>query len=124
MSPDNQAKMINFLQQVAVNTQDKIALLQNELSLSAIAKTPNFTGIEIDDVYAIEIRVKQDGAPVDGTHIARITFVEGDTPTTSHGMYLGNGDLYTVTGKANIAALKIISADGGAHTANLVFYGV
>lgn len=125
MKPEEQITNL-FLQQIAVNTQDKISLLQNELVLSGVAQSPSFVGANLAgmaDVFAIEIRIKQTGVPADPTQIARITFTEGDSPTTTHGMYLGNGDLYTVTGKSNVKNFKIISADGGAHIANFVFYG-
>lgn len=114
----------NLLAQIAVSTQDKIALKHGELTLSGTAQSPSFTGIVASDVFSIEIRVRATGTPADATQIARITFVNGDTPTATHGMYLGNGDVYTVTNKTNVQNLKIISADGGAHIANFVFYGV
>jgi hypothetical protein len=113
----------NALDRIAKNTSDKVVLKSTELTLSNTAQSVSFSGVNSADVIAIEIRVRKTGVPADATHIARMTTVSGDTPTTSHGMYLGDGDIYTVTGNPNCIALKLIATEALGHIANLVYYG-
>lgn len=117
-------RLSHDLGRIDSNTRDRVVLGQNELTLSAAAQAPSMpSGVSISDVYAIEFRVKKTGAPADSTNIARFTMASGDTPTTTHGMYVGDGDYYTVTNKTNTSNFKIISADGLFHVVNLIYYG-
>lgn len=114
-----------FLRQIASNTGDKVVLLQEEITLSNSAQSPAFTGIAKTDVYAIELRVRKVGSPVDSGYIALFTVAPNDTPVvaSSHGQYLGNGDIYEITGQANVANFKIIATESLAHICHIIYYG-
>jgi hypothetical protein len=102
---------------------DKVCLKTEEYTLTGTAANLPFTGISSDDVYSVIIKVKKAGSPADESHLVRYTQVSTDTPTTSHGMWMGNGDLFEITNKANIQGMKVISADGGAHILTIEYYG-
>ena len=118
-------KLKNVLQSINSNVADRIVLKQEELTLNNTAggQAASFTGLVTTDVVAIEIRVRKDGAPADSTRIARFTAKSGDVPTATHGMYLGDGDLYTISGNENCTAFKIIAMDALNPVCNIIYYG-
>jgi len=113
-------KLINTL--IALFKSEPVAIYHESLTLSGTAEFFPFTTLKDVDVKSIEIRLRKSGTPTDSTHIARLT-MSGQTPTSSLGMYLGDGDLYTITGNENCRSSKIISTDGGSHVCNIIYYG-
>lgn len=116
-------RLVHSIGKVEGEVSDLVVLLHEELTLTGTAQSFPFTGLEASDVKAIEIRVRKDGSPTDAGHIARFTMTNGDTPTSSHGMYLGDGDLYTITGNSNCINSKIIRTDSTSPVCNVVYYG-
>lgn len=113
-------KLINVL--IALFKSEPIAIYHESLTLTGTAQPFPFTTLKAVDVKAIEIRIRKAGTPADSTHLARLSMTT-QTPTTSLGMFLGDGDLYTITGNENCRAAQIISADGGSHVCNIIYYG-
>lgn len=117
-------QLINQVNRVADNVSDRVVLKQEELTLSgASAAALPFTGINSLDVKSVEFRVRKTGVPADSTFLAMFTMASGDTPTASHGMYVGNNDLYTVTGNNNVRNFKIIATEAIAHVMYIIYYG-
>lgn len=106
---------------------DRICLGTKELTLSASAQSLVFTGLVsgsgMADVGAVAIKVKKTGSPADTTHLVRYTQAVGDTPTTTHGMFMGDAAYFEITNKTNVENLKVISADGGFHILTVEYYG-
>lgn len=123
MEKSRQMQDNTALKQIASNTSDRVSLAQEELTLSNTAQGFPFTGISKGDVYSAEIRVREVGSPTDSTYIANLTLDAADTPTTTHGQYLGNGDFYEITNQANIFNFKIIATESLAHICHIIYYG-
>ncbi len=115
--------LLAALNRIVSNTGDRVALLQEELTLTTGAQALPFTGIKATDVYAVEIRVKPFGSPASSGYIATFTIVDGDTPTATHGQYLGANDIYEITNRANIQKFKIIATESLAHVAHIIYFG-
>jgi len=103
---------------------DGICLGTKELTLSDTAQSLSFTSIITADVKSVCIKVKKAGSPTDTTHLLRYTMVSTDTPTTSHGMWMGDGDYFEITNNTNIQALKVIAAEATiASILTIEYYG-
>jgi len=107
---------------------DRICLGTKELTLSDTAQSLSFTGLLngslAADVKSVCIKVKKAGSPTDTSHLLRYTLVSTDTPTTSHGMWMGDGDFFEITNNTNIQNLKVISAEAGiASILTIEYYG-
>lgn len=112
-----------FLKRIIGVLNDKVALKQEEITLTQSAQPLPFTGIKPTDVYAVEIRILASGTPTKSSNIANFTMVVSDTPTSTHGMYLGDGDYYEITNQANIQNFKIIATENLAHVCHIIYYG-
>lgn len=107
---------------------DKPCIGVKELTLSDTAQSLSFSGLlngaVAADVKSVCIKVKKAGSPTDNTHLVRYTIVNGETPTTSHGMWMGDGDFFEITNNTNIQNLKVISAQTGiASILTIEYYG-
>lgn len=116
------------LNQIVSNLVDRPCLGVKELTLSDTAQSLSFAslanGSTVADVVSIAIKVKKAGSPTDDTHLVRFTQVDGETPTTSHGMWFGNGDYFEITNNANIRAAKFIAAEAGIFSIlTIEYYG-
>lgn len=107
---------------------DRQCIGVKELTLSDTAQSLNFSsllnGSVAADVKSVCIKLKKAGTPTDTTHLVRYTTVNGETPTTSHGMWMGDGDFFEITNNTNIQNLKVISAEVGiASILTIEYYG-
>lgn len=107
---------------------DRVCVGTKELTLSDAAQSLSFAslldGCKAGDIKSVCIKVKKAGSPTDATHLVRYTLVNGDTPTTSHGMWMGDGDYFEITNNTNIQNLKVISAEAGiASILTIEYYG-
>lgn len=116
-------QLIGAVESSNLKLSDKRCLLVENLTLSAIAQSLAFTGISSSDVKGVAIKVKKAGAPADATHLVRYSQVSTVTPTTSVGMWMGDGDYFEITNKTNVSELKVISADGLFHILTIEYYG-
>ena len=112
-------------QQIIRNTSDKVCLATKKLTLSNTAQALNFSGIQIGDVGSVIIKVKKAGSPTDSTHLVRYTMVDTDAPTTTHGMWYGDGDVFEVSNNKNVIGLKLIAAELGIFSIlSIEYYGM
>lgn len=107
---------------------DRICLGTKELTLSDTAQSLSFasllSGSVAADVKSVCIKVKKAGVPTDTSHLLRYTLVSTDTPTTSHGMWMGDGDYFEITNNSNIQGLKVIAAEAGVFSIlTIEYYG-
>ncbi len=103
---------------------DKICLGVEDLTLTASALPLPFTGItNTADVGSVLIKIKKIGSPADSTYLLRYTQKVGDTPTTSKGMWFGDGDVFEITNNTNVVALKLIATDALFCTITIEYYG-
>lgn len=116
------ASLINGIQETNRKLSDRICLATKELTLSATAQLIDFSSLARNDVGAVAIKVKKVGAPTDTSHLVRYTQALGDTPTTSHGIFMGDAAYFEITNKDNLTNLKVISADGGFHILSIEYY--
>lgn len=114
--------IIRAIKETNSKLSDRVCLATKELTLSAAAQSLSFASLSQDDVGAVAIKVKKTGSPTDTTHLVRYTQAAGDTPTTSHGMFMGDSAYFEVTNKTNVANLKVISADGLFHILSIEYY--
>jgi len=120
--------IVTSINAMSQSLSDLVCLGTKELTLSDTAQVLSFSsllnGSVAGDVKAICIKVKKAGSPTDTTHLLRYTLVSTDTPTTSHGMWMGDGDYLEITNKTNISGLKVISAEVGiASILTIEYYG-
>ncbi len=101
---------------------DKVCLGVEDLTLTAAALPLPFTGVVQARVGGVIIKVKKIGAPADSTYLLRYTQAVGDTPTTSKGMWFGDGDVFEVSNETNVGALKLISTDALFCTITIEYY--
>lgn len=106
---------------------DRICLGTLELTLSTYAQALSFSGLVSGsvqaDVGSVAIKVKKAGSPADTTHLVRYTQAAEDTPTKTHGMFMGDASYFEITNKTNVDNLKVISADDGLHILSIEYYG-
>lgn len=107
---------------------DRVCLGTKELTLTDTASAIDFTGLADgstqNDVKSVCIKVKKAVGSTDTTHLLRYTLVSTDTPTTSHGMWMGDGDYLEISNTTNISGLKVISAEAGvASILTIEYYG-
>lgn len=103
--------------------RDKKCLLTEELELSNVAQSLPFTGLNKNDVGGVLIKVQKVGAPTDVTNLVRYTQSDTGVPTTTHGMWMGDGDVFEVNNNFNFKDMKVISSDGGLHILTIEYYG-
>ena len=124
MTPSEVKQFIAETALVVENTKDRICLSTKELTLSDAAQSLSFSGLSANDVKSVCIKVKKAGSPTDDTHLVRLTQALSDTPTTTHGMWFGNGDYFEITNKTNVANLKMIAAEAGIFSIlTIEYYG-
>ncbi len=122
----NTVEIIRAIKENSINTSDRVCLKCEELTLSstAVAVPLPFTGIaQSFDVKAVHIKVKKIGSPADSSNLVRYTQAPGDSPTTTHGMWMGDGDYFEVTNKTNISNLKFIAVDALFAILTIEYYG-
>jgi len=102
---------------------DKVCLGTENLTLTAAAQSLPFTGISSADVGGVIIKVKKTSTPTDATYLLRYTQTAGVTPTTSVGMWMGDGDLFEINNNANVIAFKAIATDATFGTLTIEYYG-
>ena len=115
--------IIHAIKETNGKLSDRICLATKELTLSATAQSLDFSFLNKLDVGAVAIKVKKVGVPADTTNLVRYTQALGDTPTTTHGMFMGDAAYFEITNKDNVGNLKVISADGGFHILSIEYYG-
>lgn len=115
--------IIHAIKETNGKLSDRVCLATKELVLSATAQSLDFTSLIKADVGAVAIKVKKVGTPTDTTNLVRYTQALLDTPTTSHGMFMGDAAYFEITNKENVGNLKLISADGGFHILSIEYYG-
>ena len=117
----------NVIRKIGVTNQklsDRVCLGTKELTLSNTAQSLSFTSITTADVKSVCIKVKKAGSPTDTTHLLRYTLESTDTPTTSHGMWMGDGDYFEITNNKNVQGLKVIAAEAGVFSIlTIEYYG-
>lgn len=102
---------------------DRVCLLTENLTLSAAAQALPFTGISSADVGGVIIKVKKIGSPTDATYLLRYTQANGATPTTSVGMWMGDGDLFEINNNSNVVNFKAIATDALFCVLTIEYYG-
>lgn len=121
------ASLIGSMQELGRKLSDKVCLGTEDLTLTASALPLPFTalpsGTTSADVGGVIIKVKKIGAPTDSTYLLRYTQSVGSTPTTSVGMWMGDGDLFEINNNTNVKALKLISTDALFCTITIEYYG-
>lgn len=124
MTPSEAQQIIGALQASVSKLSDKVCLGTEDLVLSATAQVLPFTGITATtDVGGVLIKCKKIGTPTDATYLLRYTQKSGDTPTTSKGMWMGDGDLFEINNNANVLNLKLIATDVTFCTITIEYYG-
>ena len=116
-------EVIRAIKETNGKLSDRVCLATKELVLSATAQSLDFTSLNKADVGAVVLKVKKVGTPTDTTHLVRYTQAALDTPTTSHGVFMGDAAYFEITNKDNVGNLKVISADGGFHILSIEYYG-
>lgn len=119
---DDAVAIIRAIKETNRKLSDRVCLATKELTLSAAAQSLDFTSISASDIGSVAIKVRKTGAPADTTHLVRYTQALGDTPTTSHGMYMGDASYFEITNSTNVGNLKLISADGLFHILSIEYY--
>lgn len=113
--------------QISANTADKPCLLTEELNVANTAGgvALPFTGIPSGDVGSVILKFKKStgGAAADDTHIVRMTQVSTDTPTATHGMWWGHGDVVEITNNKNVLGVKLIATEALTHIVTIEYYG-
>lgn len=123
LSKQEASSLVGGIQETNRKLSDRICLATKELTLSATAQSLDFTSLAQGDVGAVAIKVRKAGSPVDTSNLVRYTQAALDTPTTSHGIFMGDAAYFEITNKTNVANLKVISADGGFHILSIEYYG-
>ena len=127
MDGQQEKMLVDAINRVVSNTNDKVCLGTKELTLSATAQSLSFAslvnGSTQTDVHSVTIKVKPAGTPTDATHLVRYTQADGDTPTTTHGMWQGAVDYFEINNVNNVKNALFISADGGFHILTIEYYG-
>lgn len=113
-----------ILDQISVNTSDKRCLLTAEQNITNTASALSFTGIQAKDVGSVIIKFRKQASstPADESHIVRMTQISTDTPTASHGMWWGNGDVVEITNNENVQSIKLIATENLTHIATIEYY--
>lgn len=122
MTKQEAAALIGRTQDTNSKLSDRICLATKELVLSTTAQSLDFTSLSRLDIGAVAIKLKKAGTPADLSHLVRYTQALGDTPTTSHGIFMGDAAYFEITNNANVSNLKLISADGGFHILSIEYY--
>lgn len=118
--------IIRAIKETNLKLSDRVCLKVEELTLASTATAVPlpFTGIsKTADVKAVHVKVKKIGTPADVTNLVRYTQALGDSPTTTHGMWMGDGDYFEVTNKENIANLKFVAVDALFAILTIEYYG-
>ena len=107
---------------------DRPCIGVKELMLSNTAQVLDFTslvdGSVVGDVKSVCIKLKKAAGATDNTHLVRYTVAKGDTPTVTHGMWMGDGDFFEITNNTNIQNLKVIAAEAGIFSIlTIEYYG-
>lgn len=102
---------------------DKPCLHTEDLMLSATAQSLPFTGISSGDVGGVLIKCRKIGSPTDSAYLLRYTQTSGLTPTSSIGMWMGDGDVFEINNNANVIALKLIATDALFCKITIEYYG-
>lgn len=123
MNASEAKQMIGAMQSANSKLADKICLKTEDLTLTGSALALPFTGINSLDVGGVIIKVRKIGAPTDATYLLRYTQESGAVPTTSVGMWMGDGDLFEINNNTNVVALKLISTDALFCTITIEYYG-
>jgi len=122
MFDQDKSQIVSKLDTIQSNTNASKCIGQELFTLTASPAELPFTGVNKEDVYGIEFRVKAAGTPSDETDIARFSMAPAYALTTTTGMYIGNGDWYEVTNKHNVSDFRIMASDGGSHVVYVVYY--
>jgi hypothetical protein len=110
--------------QISANTADRPCLLTEEMNVTNTAATLPFTGLASGDVGSVILKFKKSAvAAADDAHIVRMTQVITDTPTASHGMWWGHGDVVEITNNTNVLGIKLIATEALTHIATIEYYG-
>lgn len=115
--------IISAIGRTNASLSDRVCLATKELTLSATAQSLSFSGLSQIDIGSVAIKVKKTGSPLDSSHLVRYTQANLDTPTTTHGIFMGDASYFEITNNTNVSNLKLISADGGFHTLSIEYYG-
>jgi len=102
---------------------DKPCLHTEDLTLSAVAQSLPFTGINSQDVGGVLIKCRKIGSPTDSTYLLRYTQTSGLTATTTVGMWMGDGDVFEINNNSNVIALKLIALDALFCKITIEYYG-
>lgn len=124
--PDKETlAIIHAIKETNSKLSDRPCLLTENLTVSASAQALPFTGINSADVGGVIIKVKKAaaGTPTDSTYLIRYTQATGATPTTSVGMWMGDGDLFEINNNVNVVNFKVISTDATFAVLTIEYYG-
>lgn len=122
------AAIVRAIKENTIKTSDRPCIGVKELTLSNTAQSLSFAsllnGSVAADVQSVCIKVKKAPLATDNTHLVRYTMVSGETPTTTHGMWMGDGDYFEITNNTNIQNLKLIAAEVGIFSIlTIEYYG-